>query len=85
MGHAWTMIYVNKKWINADTVIKEGKLRGQDIWINPEEYNRTIITNFPKLNYDCHKNKKLSNIWYLISELILYYPSGIVKDVRYYK
>jgi len=76
-AHAWTKVYVNKKWQYADTVLKSGGMSGQASWINARVLNNDPNNHFIVINYNKHQNIRINGFWQSLYREILYQGTSV--------
>jgi hypothetical protein len=79
-AHVWTKVYINKRWVHADTSLKSGSLRGQSKWIKAKVFNNDPDNSFVTHDYINHKHLKINGVWYSVSKSIEY-SDGTMKTV----
>ena len=71
-AHAWTKVYVNKRWQHADTVLKSGGIKGQSAWVNARVLNNDPNNHFVVINYNKHQNIRINGFWQSLYREVVY-------------
>ena len=86
-SHVWNRIFINKKWIAADTVIKnENKVRSRSEWVNGEIMNNNISNHLLTFDYSFHKTMNYKNVswdqfWCSIENQTIHWKDGKVEQI----
>lgn len=87
-AHVWNRIFINKKWIAVDTVIKnENKIRGRSEWVNGKIMNNDAANyHLLTFNYCYHKTTNYKNVswdyfWCIIENQTIYWEDGKVEQI----
>jgi len=83
-GHAWNGIFINKKWIAVDTVIKgESKVMAQKYWVKVTPVKGSYVSTF---NYYCDKTINYKNVpwnhhWCDVENRTIYWKDGKIEQI----